>query len=81
MVRLNGGIVTPQDFRTIVDKARASGRNADFVQEVVKDEMRELVETAPPEELDLLQNAFLGERCQRRFVWEAIQELAAAESA
>lgn len=75
-LKLTGGDASPQSFRRLVEEAKSKGRNALFLQEVVPEEMRKLVETAPLAELELLQQSFAGDRCQRGLVFQAMLELA-----
>ncbi len=65
---------TPEGFNKLIQIAKKSGQNAGYLLEGVEDELSELNNTAPMDELSMVQEAFIQGACQRGKVWQAMQE-------
>ncbi len=66
---------TPEGFKELIQIAKKSGQNASYLLEGLEDELSELNNTAPIDELSLVQEAFIHGACQRGKVWQAMQGL------
>lgn len=59
---------TDEGFKRLVILAHQSGQNAGYLLEPVQEDLKQLNNTAPLEELTLVQEAFIQGSCQRGIV-------------
>ena len=71
---------TPEGFRELVQIAKASGKNADYLIEPVQENIDNFNQTEPLEDLDSIFKAFETGSCQRGVVWKVMQELKKEEA-